>query len=128
MSEGFTYDGFMDLMDSVYEGAGDRIEMARWPDETRGEAKRRLMREVYAADMRAKYHMPPKGFVQIDGKPYSTHNVWHFTNRYGMGGAGRAEELVVGVFKDTPRAMMVECARESGARLALRLLGQIPGH
>lgn len=125
--EGFTYEGFMDLMDRVYEGAGDRIEMARWPDETRTEAKRRLMREVYAADMRAKYHMPPKEFVQGAGQglPYNTHNWVHFLNRYGSSPnstGAREPSYRVGVYKDTPRRMMVEAAGECEAKRALQLL------
>lgn len=120
-----TYDDMMALMEKVYEqGAnpyGDRIEMARWPDETRAEAKRRLMREVYAADMRAKYHMPPKEFVQTDGKPYHTDNWAHFFNRYSAGAC--VPSYRIGVYKDTPAEMMRHEARENGARYALRILG-----
>lgn len=123
MDSGFTYDDFMDTLDSVYANPyGDRIEAARWPDETRAEAKRRLMREVHDADMRAKYHSRPREFVQVDGKPYDTNNVWHYINRYGMGGSGKVPSYTVGVYKDTPRRMMVEAARECDAKRALLLL------
>lgn len=118
-----TYDDLQELLDRVYDNPyGDQIEAARWPDETRAEAKRRLMHGVYEADMRAKYHSRPKEFVQVDGKPYNTNNPWHFTNRYGMGMG--APSYRVGVFKATPDEMMRHEARENGARLALRLLSQ----
>lgn len=118
-----TYDDLMDVLDRVYANPyGDQIEAARWPDETRAEAKRRLMRGVYEADMRAKYHSRPREFVQVDGKPYDTNNPWHFTNRYGMGGAGRVPAYMIGVYKDTPRLMMEHCARECAAIVTLRIL------
>jgi len=133
-SPGLTYEDLTDLLERVYDDPyrdswgnqlGDQIEAARWPDETRGEVKRRLMRGVYEADLRAKYHKAPRGFVQIDGKPYSTHDPFHFVNRYGMGGSVRAQEIRLGVFKATPEAMMRHEAAENGARLTLRLLSPI---
>ena len=120
--KGPTYDGLMGLMGRVYEDAGDRIEAARWPDETRAEAKRRLMREVYEADMRAKYHMMPREFMQGyhgAGKPYDTHNPWHFQMRYGM---KARPGIRVGVYKDTPQVMMVEAVKERAATVTLRIL------
>lgn len=118
-----TYDDLQELLDRVYDNPyGDQIEAARWPDETRAEAKARLMKAVYDADMRKKYAVMPKGFVQTDGRPYSTHNPFHFSNRYGM--LPPVNTYRVGVFKGTPDEMMRHEARENGARLALRLLSQ----
>jgi hypothetical protein len=120
------------------DGDGDCASCARYGDEspcrqreTRGQAKTRVMLEHYAlegrparhADMwalRAQY-VSMKEYVQSDGRPYSTHNPAHFTNRYGMGGT-RIPVIQLGVYKGTPEAMMRYEAAENGARLALRLL------
>lgn len=120
--KGPTYERFVDLMDAVYEGAGDQIEAARWPDETRADAKRRLMREVHDADMQAKYHSRPREYMQGHhgaGLPYNTNNPWHFQMRYGM---PHKSGIIVGVYKDTPQAMMVEAMRERAATVTLRIL------
>lgn len=115
-----TYDDVVTLMGRLEDNPyGDRIEAARWPDETRAEAKRRLMQAVYEADMRKKYAVRPKHFSQGDGRPYDTNNWFHFTERYGM---RYVPSIAVGIFRETPAQMMQAETAENGARLALRLL------
>jgi hypothetical protein len=129
-----TYEDLVSLLERVREQPDlrgpDVFADHKLDGETGRQAKSRTMldyslegRSVRDADLwalRAQY-VSMKQYVQIDGKPYSTHNPLHFTNRYGMGGA-RVQMIQLGIFKGTPEAMMVECARECAAREALRLL------
>jgi len=138
VSKAPTYEDLMDLLRRVADepyGPPDTFESARQDDETRVEAKGRLMLEQYAREgrpirdghlwaLRAEYARMYQ-FVQGvgGGLPYSTHNWAHFYNRYGAGMDGRrAPVLMVGLRKDT----LMECARAAEqtrvVTLALHLL------
>lgn len=63
------------------------------------------------------YASMPREYMHVDGLPYSTHNMRHFMSRYGR---DHRPGVVVGVWKETPRLMMEEAARELEAKRALR--------
>lgn len=97
--------------------ADDVFEGARLLGETRAQAKERLFRRQYVGRQRE--------YMQVDGKPYSTHDWRHFYSRYGT---PHRPGIILGVYAETPETMMRVCAAERSATIALRLLGQaLPG-
>lgn len=141
VSKAPTYDDLMDLLrrmeDHPYGWPGpapdDWIEGVRGEQETRPQAKSRIMLEEYSLSgrqvrdsdlwgLRAQY-VWVRSYVQGvgGGLPYNTHNWVHFYNRYGQGGA-REPVLMVGLRVDTVAEMARLCAVESEAMRALRIL------
>ncbi len=139
-----TYDDLMAMLRKVEEdpwGWGARVaeapdvfEDARRGEETRTEAKTRVMLEAYSLEggvprdsdlwrLRAQY-VRVRQYVQGlgEGKPYSTDNWYHFYNRYGAGGA-REAVLMVGLRVDTVAEMGRMSMIESQSLWAMRLLG-----
>jgi len=94
--------------------------------------RRRLPEDVLEAGMYETYRLPeqyatmPKEYVQGyhgGGRPYNTHNAFHFTMRYGMGNQPPSWKRVwLGVFADTPRRMAEVEAQQRAVRGSLRLL------
>lgn len=120
------------VLGQTHEEMADVFEDARREGETRAGAKSRLMLEAYSRQgfgikdrdlwqLRAAYARVYQ-FVQTDGLPYSTHNPFHFWNRYGTGGPHRAPVYMIGLRKDTLAEMARLCAAESEALRTLQIL------
>ena len=137
VSKAPTYDDLMALLkrveDTAWGQAPDTFEDARQGDETRAQAKSRIMLEQYSLEggqirnahlfaLRGQY-VWMREFVQGigGGLPYSTHNWSHFYNRYGM--KPLAPVLRIGLRKDTVEEMGRMSMIESQSLWALRLLG-----
>lgn len=140
LSEGLTHESLMELLQRVADqpygpfGAApdDWFEGVRHEGETRSGTKTRVMLEEYSRQgfgikdrdlwqLRAAYARVYQ-FVQLDGRPYSTHNWQHFYNRYGTGGPHRAPVYMIGLRKDTLAEMARLCAAESEALRTLQIL------
>lgn len=119
-----TYDEVVDLMGYVQEEHyNPGVERLTMLEEVRRmeplEMFERHTSKRLGEQTRRLYAKRPREYMQCDGRPYSTHNLHHYMSRYGN---PHRPGIVVGVWKETPRLMMEEAARERDSARVLPLM------